>query len=308
LLNIVHIPILLLFAVQELPTMNTGQSTWGLQLLPNIADTGLRAHKATAAPLELSAVPTAQPMQPVTPVPESAAGIRMSDIAHTSAVREYEAQAGLTGGGIGSQSGILGTAGGIAAAVGDVAAGAGREGLQQQQQVPHMRYNEASGVSSGRQMETRRTAAAGGVMGGRGDVYDDRDSSGRGVMGAIKDAAGSVAEAVGLGGSSASKGVTRREDYSDVDMAGGRDQGASSGRGMTAAAAAPIGGGYSSSKGQMYGSTASAHPVLRQGIGEEVVCGRKEFMEVEDRPIVKERVTKVLEHHPVQKEYVTEVR
>jgi hypothetical protein len=243
----------------------------------------------------------------------------MSDIAHTSAVREYEAQTGgVTGGGMGSQSGVSGTAGGIAAAVGDVAAGAGRTELQQQQQVPHMRYESSSGVSGGSGMEMggRRTGAA-AALGGRRDVhYDNEDqrdsSSGRGVMGAIKDAAGSVAEAVGLSSSSGSKGVTqgviRREDYSDVDMAGGRDQGVSSGSRMTAAAAAPIGGGYSSEHYQMHGTTASAQPVLRQGIREEVVCGRKEFTEVEDRPIVKERVTKVLEHHPVQKEYVTQVK
>jgi hypothetical protein len=135
-------------------------------------------------------------------------------------------------------------------------------------------------------------------------------------VGALKDAAGSVAEAVGLGGGS--KGVTHREDHYDADVAGGRDQGVSSGRGITTAAAAPIGGGYSTSEHRhLKGTTAATtgygdedlqQPVLRQGVGEEVVCGRKEFTEVEDRPIVKERVTKVLEHHPVQKEYVTQVK
>ncbi|WIA40272.1 hypothetical protein OEZ86_013645 [Tetradesmus obliquus] len=146
-----------------LANISTGAGAFGLQLLPNIADVGLAAHKATASPLELSAVPTAQPMQPVTPVPQ-----------------------------------------------------------------------------------------------------------------------------IGLRGSSTHKGVTRREDYSDVDIAGGRDQGVSSGRGITT--------GYAAE---------SAQPVLRQG---EEVCGRKEFTEVEDRPIVKERVTRVLEHHPVQKEYMTQVK
>ncbi|KAF6257687.1 hypothetical protein COO60DRAFT_1201079 [Scenedesmus sp. NREL 46B-D3] len=131
--------------LQELPSMRHDQGGWGLQLLPHIADTGLSAHKATASPLELSAVPTAQAMQPVTPVPESAAGIRMSDIAHTSAVREYEAGAR---GGIGSQRGASGTAGGVAAAVGPVAAGAGREELQQQQ---HMGY-ESSAATGGMHM------------------------------------------------------------------------------------------------------------------------------------------------------------
>ncbi|WIA19992.1 hypothetical protein OEZ85_005865 [Tetradesmus obliquus] len=271
-----------------LANVSTGAGAFGLQLLPNIADVGLAAHKATASPLELSAVPTAQPMQPVTPVPESAAGIRLSDVADTAAVREYEAAAAAGPGGVVAQQGVSGTAGGIAAAVGPVAAGAGREELQQQQQQgePHMRYD--SGMHTGRM--TGATA-----LGGR-EEYDTRDaqrdsSSSRGVVGALKDAAGSVAEAVGLGGSSTHKGVTHREDYSDVDIAGGRDQGVSSGRGITA--------GYAAE---------SAQPVLRQGLGEEMVCGRKEFTEVEDRPIVKERVTRVLEHHPVQKEFLTQVK
>jgi hypothetical protein len=32
------------------------------------------------------------------------------------------------------------------------------------------------------------------------------------------------------------------------------------------------------------------------------VCGTKTFTEVEDRPIVKERVERILEHQPVEKE------
>jgi hypothetical protein len=35
---------------------------------------------------------------------------------------------------------------------------------------------------------------------------------------------------------------------------------------------------------------------------EEVVCGTKTFTEVEDRPIVKERVERILEHQPVEKQ------
>ncbi|KAF6254011.1 hypothetical protein COO60DRAFT_1462911 [Scenedesmus sp. NREL 46B-D3] len=294
----------------ELPSMRHDQGGWGLQLLPHIADTGLSAHKATASPLELSAVPTAQAMQPVTPIPESAAGIRMSDIAHTSAVREYEAGAR---GGIGSQRGASGTAGGVAAAVGPVAAGAGREELQQQQ---HMGY-ESSTATGGMHMGRRSGAA----LGGRGDVdehegagyrsyehegagyrsHEHDSSSDRGVMGAIKDAAGSVASAVGLGGGSTEKGVTHREDYSDIDAVGSRDQGRTAGRGMAAAGD----GDYSSDE---HRHAHGSQPVLRAGPGgDEVVCGRKEFSQVEDRPIVKERVTRVLEHQPVQKEFVTQV-
>jgi len=38
------------------------------------------------------------------------------------------------------------------------------------------------------------------------------------------------------------------------------------------------------------------------------VCGRREFVEVEDRPVVLERVERVVEHHPVEKRYVVETR
>jgi hypothetical protein len=38
------------------------------------------------------------------------------------------------------------------------------------------------------------------------------------------------------------------------------------------------------------------------------VCSHKVFTEIEDRPIVKERVATIVEHRPVEKRYVTEVR
>ena len=38
------------------------------------------------------------------------------------------------------------------------------------------------------------------------------------------------------------------------------------------------------------------------------VCGQKTFTEVEDRPVVKERVERYVEHHPVEKQYVVETR
>ena len=42
--------------------------------------------------------------------------------------------------------------------------------------------------------------------------------------------------------------------------------------------------------------------------GESEVCGQKCFTEVEDRHVVKERVQRYVEHHPVEKEYVVEMR
>ncbi|EFN54404.1 hypothetical protein CHLNCDRAFT_135735 [Chlorella variabilis] len=46
--------------------------------------------------------------------------------------------------------------------------------------------------------------------------------------------------------------------------------------------------------------------VARQGA--EEVCGREYFTKVEDRPVMKERVTRLREHHPVEKEFVVETR
>jgi len=38
------------------------------------------------------------------------------------------------------------------------------------------------------------------------------------------------------------------------------------------------------------------------------VCNRREFAEVEDRPVIKERVERIVEHHPVEKRYAVETR
>ena len=40
----------------------------------------------------------------------------------------------------------------------------------------------------------------------------------------------------------------------------------------------------------------------------EEVCGQKTFTEVEDRPVVKERVERYVEHHPVEKQFVVETK
>eukprot|EP00878_Enallax_costatus_P012658 GHUV01013222.1.p1 GENE.GHUV01013222.1~~GHUV01013222.1.p1 ORF type:complete len:368 (+),score=111.40 GHUV01013222.1:85-1104(+) len=193
----------------ELPSLHHRQRHWGVQLLPHISDTGLTAHKATASPLELSAVPTAQAMQPVTPIPESAAGIRMSDIAHTSAVREYEA--GLRSGDSHRE------AGGVRSTTVRPSSGSALHAAEPQHRQ-HERYESSA------------------VTGGSG--YRSEQHESKGVIGTIKDAAGSVAHAVGLGGGEDKevtrredysdtgrhdKGVTRREEYSDIDMAGSRD-------------------------------------------------------------------------------------
>lgn len=42
--------------------------------------------------------------------------------------------------------------------------------------------------------------------------------------------------------------------------------------------------------------------------GQAAVCGQEFFTKTEDRPIVKERVERILEHRPVEKEFVVETR
>jgi hypothetical protein len=62
------------------------------------------------------------------------------------------------------------------------------------------------------------------------------------------------------------------------------------------------------------GETATGYAGERGAVGEavqtgrEAVCGQEFFTKVEDRPIVKERVTYIKEHRPVEKEFVVETR
>jgi hypothetical protein len=48
-----------------------------------------------------------------------------------------------------------------------------------------------------------------------------------------------------------------------------------------------------------------AHASANAGVE---ICGQKTFTEVEDRPVVKERVERYVEHHPVEKQYVVETK
>jgi leucyl-tRNA synthetase len=42
--------------------------------------------------------------------------------------------------------------------------------------------------------------------------------------------------------------------------------------------------------------------------GPTEICGAEYFTRVEDRPVIKERVTRVVEHRPLEKEYVVETK
>ena len=63
--------------------------------------------------------------------------------------------------------------------------------------------------------------------------------------------------------------------------------------------------GATQSTGMIQSTAATAATELRTG---EEVCNQRTFVEVEDRPVMKERVERFVEHRPVEKQYVTETR
>jgi len=46
----------------------------------------------------------------------------------------------------------------------------------------------------------------------------------------------------------------------------------------------------------------------RAQVAKDVVCGQEYFTKTEDRPVVKEVIETIREHHPVEKEYVVSVK
>ncbi|GBF99064.1 hypothetical protein Rsub_11835 [Raphidocelis subcapitata] len=75
---------------------------------------------------------------------------------------------------------------------------------------------------------------------------------------------------------------------------------------------APLAGGAAGGAGMPMGAGVGEGGVGGAAMGTEMrgteVCGQQTFTQVEDRPIVKERVERVVEHRPVEKQFVTETR
>lgn len=78
-------------------------------------------------------------------------------------------------------------------------------------------------------------------------------------------------------------------------------------------------GGNTGTAGTATGSTTGATTELRNTTGTagtgvisaergEPICDQKYYTKVEDRPIVKEQITYVREHHPMEKEFIVETR
>jgi hypothetical protein len=56
-----------------------------------------------------------------------------------------------------------------------------------------------------------------------------------------------------------------------------------------------------------YAAGTGVGAVVHEGVEAEI-CNRREYVEVEDRPILKERVERIVEHQPVEKRFVVETR
>lgn len=55
-------------------------------------------------------------------------------------------------------------------------------------------------------------------------------------------------------------------------------------------------------------TTGSALPTAAPTAGATATCGRQYFTTTEDRPVIREEVQVIREHHPVQKEFIVEAR
>lgn len=68
-------------------------------------------------------------------------------------------------------------------------------------------------------------------------------------------------------------------------------------------------GTYDRERREGYETTTAAAPgAVVEGGGRPEMCGAETFTKVQDRPVVKERVQQVVEHRPVEKEFVVETR
>eukprot|EP00878_Enallax_costatus_P013493 GHUV01014108.1.p1 GENE.GHUV01014108.1~~GHUV01014108.1.p1 ORF type:complete len:414 (+),score=80.20 GHUV01014108.1:566-1807(+) len=285
-------------------------------LLP---ESGLHAHKATATPMELSARPDMHALEWVRPTPTGASAVPLEAVqrAGLGLPEQGSGESGVYRPGS-SQRYIEYDSGVARAPTGHRPALGGRmdEGVSRDRD--YYQGDESARLAGatpdmtdrGRVWGSPGVSPAGGSAGYREGVTggsgfrpserqipeDDREGlrqHGRGVMGTITDAvegaAAGIAHAVGLGGHAGARDTSERvpgpgfqqaqspSDVGYIDRAGMRDQGLGAGG------------------------------AVREDLSPEV-CARKEFTQVEDRPVVRERVTKYLEHRPVEKQYETAMK
>eukprot|EP00775_Hariotina_reticulata_P014900 gene14900-15105_t len=308
-----------------------------VELLPS---GGLRAHRSTAQPMELAARPDLSPMDRVTSAPTGAqcwggrrdvyadewgsgVGVGGASTAGTPAA----AAAGAAGGGglpDGSFSAVGSRRMNKSAQAGDQGDDRGltraeeRDSLRERGRAAAAAFEDIA--SHDRRVETSSQAAAAGDYLQGPAAATPTISSGGSRSGAAS--RGEYRQREARLGKHAEREVLREHDVSARDQDGaaapmthplrsaGEVDGAAAGSTLTV----PLGavGGSEGRHSLTSGGTHDVAPAellaAQREHHNEVVCDRREFTEVEDRAVLKERVIRLVEHHPVAKDYVTTVK
>lgn len=158
-------------------------------------------------------------------------------------------------------------------------------------------------------------------------MRSNRDTSGRGsgtgaTTGAATGAGMGAGTGAGMGaGTGATTGtrstgthqgpVSKAKEAITGNNTGSREtSGVSRGTGGTEGVTAGVGGMSLGSEGRGVETSSSQKSGLQSitGSAEQPVCDQKYYTKIEDRPEVREVVTTIREHHPIEKEFVTETR
>ncbi|KAL4448095.1 hypothetical protein ABPG75_005314 [Micractinium tetrahymenae] len=119
-----------------------------------------------------------------------------------------------------------------------------------------------------------------------------------------------VKEKLGLGAAKAEHAAERATGHPRTDYAAVGTDGGACGTGSyetrNATVDVPVVQQTTTTTAAVPVAVATEAPVAARG--EEAVCSQEHFVKVEDRPVVKERVEQILEHRPVEKEFVVETR
>eukprot|EP00891_Asterochloris_glomerata_P003735 jgi/Astpho2/3735/Aster-04919 len=147
-------------------------------------------------------------------------------------------------------------------------------------------------------------------------MRSNRDTSSRGSGATTGAATGAGAAGIGVSsgtGTGTGQGpVSRAKEAVTGNSGSSRDtSGVSRGTGSTEGVTAGVGGMSLGSEGGRNFETSSSQKAGLQsitGAAEQPVCDQKYYTKIEDRPEVREVVTTIREHHPIEKEFVTETR
>ncbi|KAL4444892.1 hypothetical protein ABPG77_003942 [Micractinium sp. CCAP 211/92] len=115
-----------------------------------------------------------------------------------------------------------------------------------------------------------------------------------------------VKEKLGLGAAKAEHGAERATGHHKTEYAATGTDGSAYGARSYETVDVPVVQQTTTTTAALPVAVTAEEPVA--GRGEEAVCSAEYFTKTEDRPVVKERVEQILEHRPVEKEFVVETR